>query len=471
MTPAPRAKGLPRRPRRRRAGALAWATALLALVAACSRPSPQADIVLVTVDTLRADRLGLYGYGRGLTPQLDRWFADGLVHERAYAAAASTSPSVATLLTGLYPSEHHVRLLYQSVPADVRIVTEELPDAYQTAAVVSNVVLTRQAFGVADRFDHYDDVLDEKESGRDVYERKAERTTDAAAAWLRHADPARPLFLWVHYIDPHGPYLAPEPWRGSLRHRGSLPVQAERILAYMRLPGVADALDYVDRYDEEVAYVDANVGRLLEALEKERGLERTLVAFTADHGETLTERRLWFRHGWHVYDEVVRVPLLLRGPGVEPGRSAVPVSGVDVAPTLLRHAGVALPAGWSDVDLRRVASPSAGRPVFTEATLADGRWLAAVEGTRKAMLQVFAGRRLGASVAVDLAADPGEEPLRPARPDDALVAALAARAAEDAPLVAAPAGAREAPRATGPQVDPRVKGEAAEQLRALGYVE
>jgi len=256
-----------------------------------------------------------------------------------------------------------------------------------------------------------------------------------------------------------------------MRHRGSVPVEPERILAYMRLPGVADALDYVDRYDEEVAYVDASVDRLLRALEERRGLDRTLVAFTADHGETMTERRLWFRHGWHVFDEIVRVPLLLRGPGVEKGRSAIPVSGVDVAPTLLRHAGVPLPAGWSDVDLRRLAVAPAERPVFSEATVADGRWLAAVQGKRKAMLQVYPEHRLGASLAFDLATDPSEDPLRLAPQGDALVATLAARAARDAALVPDVAGARDGPRATGANVDPRVGGEAEAQLRALGYLE
>lgn len=466
--------------RTRRRGALRPPAALLAACAAwlafggaCSPRPVWNDVVLITVDTLRSDRLGLYGYGRGLTPHLDAFFADGLVHERAYATSSSTSPSLVSVLSGLYPGAHGVRLLYQRVPDDVRLVTELLPESFQTAAFVSNVVLTDEALGVADRFDHYDDVVDEKESGRDVYERRAERTTNAAAAWLReHADPGRPLFLWVHYIDPHGPYRAPEPFGGSLRHRGRVPVEPGRILAYMRLPGVSDALDYVDRYDEEVASVDAAVDRLLRTLADERGLERTLVAFTADHGETLAERRFWFQHGWHVYEELVRVPLLLRGPGIEPGRSTTPVSGVDVAPTLLRHAGVEPPAGWSTVDLRHPASAPAERPVFSEATLANGRWLAAVAGTRKSMLQLYPDRRLGAALAFDLAAEPGEEPLRLAPQGDALATLLAERAAQDPPLAADTAGAHEHdPRATGPGIDPRVRGQARAQLRALGYLE
>jgi hypothetical protein len=179
--------------------ALAASIAVLMLATACSRRTVQDDIVLITVDTLRADRLGLYGYGRGTTPQLDRWFAEGVVHERAYATAASTSPSVVSLLTGLYPSEHRVRLLYQLVPDDVRLVTDGCRFV-SDAAIVSNVVLTDSA-GIAHRFDHYDAVVDEG-VGRDVTS-GAERTTDAVMAWFATRRIPHGLFLWVR-IDPHG---------------------------------------------------------------------------------------------------------------------------------------------------------------------------------------------------------------------------------------------------------------------------
>ena len=243
-----------------------------------------------------------------------------------------------------------------------------------------------------------------------------------------------------------------------------------RILAYMRPIGVHDALDYVDRYDEEVGYTDEHVDRLLRGLEAQRGLDRTLVVFTADHGESLTERDLWFRHGWHVYEELIRVPLLLRGPGVQPGESQTPVSSLDVAPTILLHAGVPPPAGWSAADLRRPDAVPADRTLFAEASLADGRWLAALRGTRKVMLEAWADGRIGPSLFVDLATTPGEESSRKSEPGDPLAAEVVARAAHDERPLASTAGNRGDGK-PAPGVAPQVTPEAAAHLRSLGYLE
>jgi arylsulfatase len=453
-----------------RAAALVAALAL-ALGTACARKDAFDDVVLISVDTLRADRLGLHGYGRGVTTSLDRWFEGGAVHRRAYATSSSTSPSMASVMTGLYPSAHGVRLLYQRIAPETPIVSDLLPPGYQKAAFVSNAVLTGEAFGIASRFDHYDDELDEREPGRPIYERRAQRTTDAALAWLEErADADRPLFLWVHYIDPHGPYEAPEPWLLRLKHLGERPVERERILAYMRPVGVNDALDYVDRYDEEVGYADEQIDRLLRGLEARRGLGRTLVVFTADHGETMTERELWFRHGWHVYEELIRVPLLLRGPGVAKGESQRPVSGVDVAGTILRHAGVAPPAAWGAADLRRPDALPEDRALFAEASLADGRWLAALRGTRKVVMQAWSDGRLGPALGVDLALSPGEERYQATPAGDALAAELAARAAADERPATSLAGDRGDGK-PAPGVATDVTPEARERLRSLGYLE
>ena len=135
----------------------------LSLLPSCSASEPETagpsgsgsgDILLVTVDTLRPDHLGIYGYARATSPNLDRWFADGAIFERAYATEANTPPSVVSILTGLLPQEHRVRLFYQLLPQETRLVSELLPPAYQTAAFVSNIVLTDEALGAAGRFDH-----------------------------------------------------------------------------------------------------------------------------------------------------------------------------------------------------------------------------------------------------------------------------------------------------------------------------
>ncbi len=243
-----------------------------ALAAASGCRGAPGDVLLVSVDTQRADRVGLYGYERETTPHLDRWFADGAVYLRAYATSASTTPSVVSLLSGRPPHRHGVRLLLQLLPDELDLVTDHLPDRYQSAAFVSNAVLTDESLGIARRFDHYDDFVDEREPNLLAFERNASRTTDAALSWLREErDPRRPLFLWIHYIDPHGPYRPPTKAGPRFSHEGERPLESERVHRFQLEPGVTDALDYVDRYDEEVAYVDAQVGRLLEGYARLHG--------------------------------------------------------------------------------------------------------------------------------------------------------------------------------------------------------
>jgi len=473
--------------------------ALAALVGCClalacgpgpDEPARPGDVLLVTVDTLRADRVGLLGQERDLTPNIDRFFAQGAVYERAYATAAATSPSVVSLLTGLAPVEHGVRLLYQLVPKEVALVTERLPESWQTAAFVSSAVVTDEALGIADRFDHYDDFVDEQELHRVNYERRAERTTDALLEWVRtEADPDRPLFLWVHYIDPHGPYHAPEPFNGTQGHEGHVPVEARRIPRYQLAPGVDDALDYVDRYDEEVAYLDAQFARLVKGLGAERSLDEALVFLTADHGETLIGHERWFAHDWHVYEELIRVPLLVRGPGTQPGRSSAPISNADVVPTILRHVGVAPGSPLSDVDpsgidpsgidlsgidlsgidLRQPGLAPRDRVVLAESTKSSGQWLAAIAAEEKALVSVGAGRRVGERRAYPIG-DP--ETARESPPAEGELVDLLLRFAEDDPAPAGiPAEVRRGMKPGAPKVAPGISPEAEERLRALGYVE
>jgi choline-sulfatase len=171
------------------------------------------DVLLICVDTLRADHVGLYGYARRTTPRIDAFFSSGRVFESAYAAAPVTTPSIVSALTGLYPHRHGVRLLMQRIAPELATVADYLRQAgYQTAGVVSNAVLTDKATGLGERFGFYDDFVDEREGFREeMYERRAARTTDAAIRWLSHErDADRPHFLFVHYIDPHGPYRPPK---------------------------------------------------------------------------------------------------------------------------------------------------------------------------------------------------------------------------------------------------------------------
>jgi arylsulfatase len=433
-------------------------------------------VLLVTVDTLRPDHLGLYGYERPTSPELDRWLDDAAVFERAYATEANTPPSIVSVLSGLQPYQHRVRLFYQLVPDATRLLPELLPPAYVSAAFVANVVLSDDALGIASRFDHYDDRVDEMATrgmdGRPIWERRASRTTDAALRWLRQAsDPDRPLFLWVHYIDPHSPYAAPDPPR-RFDHAEPLLVSADRLRLRPKGNGKVDALDRVDAYDEEIAYADAEIGRLLEGFAASRPIDDALLVFTADHGESMMEHEVWFAHGYHVYEEIIRVPLALRGPGVTPGRFAVPVSGVDVVPTILAFAGVETQGALRGADLRRPAAIPPDRTILAEATSISnlfGHWRTAIRGSSKWMAGTrYGDREVVHRIYYDLETDSAElqpEPW-PAQMGGAL--ALLELAGADPDPGGVPENAR---RGGAPKVSPRATHEQLEKLRALGYVE
>ena len=441
---------------------------------ACS-PQPAGDILLITVDTLRPDHLGLYGNERATSPNVDRHFSDAAIFERSYATNANTSPSVVSILTGQLPHDHGVRKFYQLVSDDVRLVTDLLPVAYQTAAFVSNIVLTDEAMGIARYFDHYDDHVDELESNRKIFERRASRTTDAALLWIaEHRDPEHPLFLWVHYIDPHGPYRAPSTETSSFDHEGLVAFEPKRIHPYQLEPGVDDALDYVDRYDEEIAYMDVAVGRLLDGYGVHRELDEALLIFAADHGESMIEHERWFTHGYQVYEEIILTPLMIRGPGVEPGRRDALVSGIDLVPTILRFASVRPDVALDGVALQRRAAVPKDRIVFAEGGSSTYLLRAAIRGDQKWVALAQAGeRRIQDRRYYDLGADPAEQ--NPQRWDpldlDEAPLALIDLFDRDPDPGGLPQDFPAGLRIDAPKVAPRADAEAIERLRALGYVE
>jgi arylsulfatase A-like enzyme len=445
---------------------LLLAAALLGL--ACSAEQRPPDILLITCDTLRPDHLGLYGYERNTSPNLDRLFERGALYERAYATEANTPPSVVSLLSGQQPQEHGVRIFYQLIRDEVLLLPDLLPDTYRSAAFVSNVVLTDEAIGIAGRFDHYDDFVDEQEPYRAIYERRGERTTTAALQWLEEAwDPERPLLLWVHYIDPHGPYRPPDGTPIAFDHEGTVPIEKQRILSYQAEPGVEDALFYVDRYDEEIAHFDAALGALIDAYAARRPLSEALLAFTADHGESMIEHEKWFTHGYQVYEEIIRVPLLLAGPGIEAGRYSEPVSGIDLLPTLLHAAGVPRSPSLAGVALQEPLPED--RVIESEAYQSNYSWRTAIRGQSKWTFAVTP-KGVMRKHYYDLAEDPAELTRRSWDRGPAAPKGLIERALAD------PDRSREAGRGaegaliSGPKVDPRVNERQLEQLRALGYV-
>lgn len=455
-----------------------WGTTfLLCAMLGFSTCTPQhaGDILLITVDTLRPDHLGLYGYERATSPNIDRYFADAAIFERAYTTNANTPPSVVSILTGQLPHEHGVRKFYQLVSDDLRLVTDLLPDSYQTAAFVSNMVLTDEAMGIGRYFDHFDDHVDEPEPNREIFERTASRTTDAALLWLaEHRDPERPIFLWVHYIDPHGPYGAPSTENASFEHEGLVAFEPDRVHSYQLEPGVEDALAYVDRYDEEIAYMDAAVGRLLAHYSAQGELDDALLLFAADHGESMIEHERWFTHGYQVYEEIIRIPLMIRGPGIEPGRRDGLVSGIDLVPTILDFAGVKSEVAFDGLALQRREVVPKGRTVFAEG--GGGKFLirAAIRGDGKWVASTLAGKRKTRKRwYYDLGADASE--LSPQTwhtvDSDETSRTLIDLFDRDPDPGGLPREFRKGLRIDAPKVAPRADEETIERLRALGYVE
>jgi arylsulfatase A-like enzyme len=325
---------------------------LLPLAGCRDRPVAPRLLLLVSVDTLRSDRLGSYGSDLDLTPNLDALAAESQVFEWAYAPTSFTLPSMSSLLTGRHPEEIGVLSNRSALAPGIPTLASALrAHGWRSAAVVSNLVLRKNA-GLDAGFDVYDDVLPDREATRKWPERIAARTSDAAIAVLdgfpSKADER--LFLWVHYQDPHGPYTPPE----GLRERFLAAERARpdgrrllpeatggggwgRIPTYQAVGEDREVAFYRAGYDAEVHYLDSEIGRLLRELALRGLADATVVVFTADHGESLGERDYWFAHGEHLGDPLVRVPLLLRVPGLPPQRRSDVASLVDLFPTLLQR--------------------------------------------------------------------------------------------------------------------------------------
>jgi arylsulfatase A-like enzyme len=324
----------------------------LALIAAACSPAKPPSVVLISVDTLRADALGAYG-GRIATPSFDRLAAQGVLFEHAFAPAPATAPSHATLFTGQEVQRHGVLRNGESLPETATTLAEVFRErGYQTAAFVSSFVLDPR-FGWSQGFAHFDAALPEGGAtlGKqkpypgafwaaqrfEGFDRRATSTTSAAISWL--AKTPEPFFLFVHYFDPHAPYVPPSIF-ADRSAAVRFPLDGRSVNGVS--PGQLERL--VQQYHGEVLYVDDALAALLDAVER-RTRDKALVVLTADHGEGLGQHR-WLEHATNLYDEQIHVPLLVRWPGEVPAgrRIATPVGLLDVAPTVLALAGIESPA-------------------------------------------------------------------------------------------------------------------------------
>jgi arylsulfatase A-like enzyme/Tfp pilus assembly protein PilF len=317
-----------------------------AVAATAARP----NIILITVDTTRADRMGFLGSERGLTPNLDALARQGVVFNHAYSHVPLTTPSHATILTGTYPQFNHVNDFAVPVAKTIPFLPQILHEqGYKTAAFVGSAILDPLAGGAPgfDRgFDIYDAGFGARRPGDDRYQTTERRGGDVVARALTWLDerPSEPFFLWVHVYDPHIPYQPPEPFKSR----------------YASEP-----------YDGEIAYADSVLGTLLQQL-RARGLyEGALIAMMADHGEALGEHGE-LTHGIFLYDETLHVPLVFKLPGEKYAGERVEARAglVDVLPTLLEMAGIAVPAAVQGESLVGLIRPAQGRGA-TEAKAGD----------------------------------------------------------------------------------------------------
>jgi arylsulfatase len=455
--------------------------ACAALVAAlatagCREPARPPHIVLVSADALRADHLSGAGYARATSPHLDRFAAAAWNFTDAVTVLPKTGPSFATIFSGLHPEQHGVTANRYRIPPDVPLLAELLHQhGYGTAAFVTNPELT-PARGYARGFDVYE--LPDDDGGTEPL-RSFER-------WAAAADWSRPTFVWIHFIDPHGPYTPPPQYAAPFADDELARADPRRLpLDYEPPPGFPDAYvlgavpryqqvehedraaAYVSRYDAEIRYLDDRFGRLESRLRDAGVWDRAAVVFLSDHGEGMGEHDYFFEHGWFADEAGLRVPLFVKEPGQTAGRRvARQVTSLDVLPMLLGLAAVPPPGALPGRD-PRTAGPQAGPALVVNcstyprryAGLRDGRWKYVRDVTASA--DWTAPPDAAAEELYDLEKDRSEATnLAAVLPDQ--LRSLRARFAEEVRRLRAERGAAT-PGTAAP--DPALR----DRLRALGY--
>ena len=318
--------------------------AIVVIFARCAPSPPPLNIIILTIDTCRADRLSCYGYDLLDTPHIDSLATEGVLFEEARTCVPITLPSHVSIMTGLYPVVHGVRENGAYVAADSLLTLAEIlkGNGYATAAFMGSFPLESR-FNLDQGFDYYGDLFGEKDGsskgaagGVSIFfdERPADEVNEDFFRWLENHDKS-PFFAWLHYFDPHQPHDLRPPY---------------------------DATCATRPYDGEIAFVDECVGRLRKQLDKENLLERTIFVVTSDHGEGLGEHGE-MTHALLLYDSTLKVPMIIRCPrtvGLAAARVTDPVRTVDLLPTILELLGLDVPPGIHGRSLVGIMSGSSG---------------------------------------------------------------------------------------------------------------
>jgi arylsulfatase A-like enzyme len=372
---------------------------LLALLLSCwGTPAPKAppDIVLVVIDTLRADHLGVYGHARPTSPTMDGLAQSGTWFHRAYAQSGWTLPSFTSLLTGTYPHQHRVGRAPFDGSAFGRLGPESttLPEVlsaqgYVTAAWMNNTFLAPE-FGLAQGFQSYD-----YRGSTNAVNRSGEETVDGALGWLTAQ--TQPAFALVHLMEPHMDYAPPESTRGRFTAERALHISVPYTLSEQiggrgtdKVPSPEIQADIRRVYDEEILAADMAVGRLVDGLKAAGRWENTTLVITSDHGEEFWDHG-GFEHGHTLLGELTRIPLIIAGRGPSKGRVDAVVEHVDLFQALVHLGGAASPAGTAGQDVLAIAQAGPGAPgrtALSENTLYGPPRLSMVDSTHRLELDL-----------------------------------------------------------------------------------
>lgn len=423
------------------AGALAAGRSIARAAAATPASADRPNVLIIVADALRADHVGCYGAARVKTPALDALAARGTRVEKTYASSSWTGPATASILTGLYPGSHGLMTYRDRQRDDAISVAEVFARAgYATAGIAANPVLSEK-LGFGSGFDLWEEEIEpgrlNHHRGAPIYATltalslwpvpeifpRAEEVVLRAVSWLERRGP-RPFFLYLHFMDPHDPYAPPPPFDTMYARAGAEPLRMQ----FGTLPEITQGTypvgpEDLDRllslYDGAISYMDGRIGELLETIDRLEGPGRTIVVFTADHGEEFNEHG-GLGHEHTLYEELVRIPLIVAGPGI--GAGAViegPVRQIDIAPTILDAAGLSFPQppeGASILTALASGGPAPERDLFLEEAYIGIRspfhaFRAIRQGSFKLIGSSFHVRGGGPWrwEMYDLASDPGEK--------------------------------------------------------------